>query len=182
MQRVHKILAALLVTGAVVAWVSRSTELPKPVTVIAVLGPILIAFGWLIFARSKFSIGQLLFSLFVYGGILGGITNIHDLSQERQISLSISSALSVILCMFFGARSAAKANPCSRARQWRFFMAGFLFLPSGLLALVLLIGTLIRPGAWSIYVGVPIWAIALFSVTTVIECIGLPAPEQDFER
>lgn len=173
MQRAHAILATFLVTGAVLAWVSRLSRHSEPLMAVAVLGPILIAFGWLIFARSKFSIGQLMFSVFFYGGILSAVTRLAE--TDRQIPLAIASALGVILCLFIGARAAAKIDPRERVRHWRFFISGFLFLPGSMTSLAFVFIAVSNPGIQVFLTGLPICAIGLISAKTVGDSLGMDA-------
>lgn len=140
------------------------------------LGLPLAGLVWLIFKRCKFSIGQLFFSIFVYGVWLSLVHQSRQMEIEKRISLSIAGAIAVLLCMFVGARAAAKIEPRNHRRRRLFYLAGFFVLPSAIMGAILFCvmmahGNPMSADYWAI--AIPVWIVAVPSIWTTTNCLTM---------
>jgi hypothetical protein len=131
--------------------------------------------SWLIFRRCKFTLGQLMASLFLFGAAMS-ISSHFDSSRNNndQLVYAIVFVPIIGVGMFLGARAALKSAPEDNLRRWGFFLSGLL-LPGSLLSFLWLL-THARDLEWQIAI-VMDFVLILVTFWTIIKCISMQSKE-----
>ena len=130
---------------------------------------------WLVFRRCKFTMGQLMASLFLFGAAMSAATNI-DSARESGAILAFAIVMIPLIGvgMFLGARAAMKSEPKNQLRRWRFFLAG-LFLPCSSIGLVALLSRINDP-EWQFAVAMD-FTVFVLSLYTIVRCISMKSEQ-----